>query len=107
MSIAKEMKKIQDTVLDLLKSDLKYRDSDRILCCKIWSMELGGVEATKEIKAYEFLCEYSQPKSKLTNVVSIVRVRRKIQKENKDLRGTKYKGKEKEAEEVKEFLGYH
>lgn len=106
MSIAKEMESIQDTVLELLESDVKYRDSDRILCCKIWSMELGGVEKTKEMTAYDFLCEYSYPNSKLTNVVSIVRVRRKIQKENVALRGTKYKGKAIEAEGVKEFLGY-
>jgi|TARA_R110000868_G_scaffold246382_2_gene503028 hypothetical protein len=107
MSIAKEMKNIQDTVLELLKLDMKYRDSDRVLCCKIWSMQMGELRVIKEMSAYDLLCEYSQPKSKLTNVVSIVRVRRRIQKENKELRGTKYKGKNKEAEEVKEFLGYH
>ena len=107
MSLAKEMKSIQGVVLELLKLDVKYRDSDRILCCKIWSLEMGGLQALKETTAYDFLCEYSIIKSKLTNFESISRVRRKLQNQNVELRGKNYKKKHKEEKEVKQFLGYH
>jgi hypothetical protein len=108
MSAAKEMEKIADVVLQLLEKEARYRDSDRMLCCKIWAEEIGGVNNLKNISAYDFLCEYAKPnkETKLTNVVSIVRVRRKIQQERIDLRGKNFKGKEAEAKSVKSHLGY-
>lgn len=107
MSISKEMKSIEGVVLELLKLDAKYKDSDRILCCKIWSEKMGGLQPLKEMTAYDFLCEYSNSKSKLTNAESISRVRRRLQKEKVELRGKNYKEKHKEIDNVKEFLAHH
>lgn len=108
MSIAKEMEKVADIVLQLLEECPKYRDSDRMLCCRIWSEEMGDIQALKNMSAYDFLCEYAKPNkdTRLTNVVSIVRVRRKIQKERPDLRGLNYKGKKEESVAVQSHLGY-
>lgn len=108
MGIANEIKNIEQLVQKLLESENRYRESDRVLCAKIWSMEIGGLEKTKEITAFELLSNYASGgnKSVLTNAVSIVRARRKIQKANVHLRGANYKGKDDEADDVKSFLGY-
>jgi hypothetical protein len=108
MRVSKEILKIETVVKQLLESNPKYRDSDRVLCAKIWSMEIGGIERTKEITAFELLSNYASGgnKSILTNAVSIVRARRKVQKENITLRGANYKGNDDEADDVKSALGY-
>jgi hypothetical protein len=108
MSTTKQMERVKEVVLDLLKQDAKYRDSDRKLCCKVWSIEMGGNIERGEMTAYQFLCEYSKSNSdsKLSNVASIERVRRKLQEEFPELRGKNYKGKKAEEEAVQGFLGY-
>lgn len=108
MGVAKEIENIESIVRSLLESHPKYRESDRVLCAKIWSMQLGGIEKTKEITAFELLSNYASGgnKSILTNAVSIVRARRELQKKNKHLRGANYRGNEEEADEVKKTLGY-
>lgn len=106
MAISKEMKQVRAMVLDLLETNPKYRDSDKMLCAKIWAIQMGGMDKLKNISAYDFLSEYVQKKSKLFNVVSIVRVRRKIQEENPKLQGTKWKEKNEEQAEVVKVLGY-
>jgi len=108
MGIAKEIENIESIVKKLLESNPKYRESDRVLCAKIWSIEIGGLERTKEITAFDLLSDYASggSKSLLTNAVSIVRARRKLQKENKSLRGANYRGNDDEADDVKRSLGY-
>jgi hypothetical protein len=106
MSISKQIKQLRPLVLELLTKNPKYRDSDKMLCARLWSTQLGGVEKLKTLTTYEFLIIFSQPKSKLYNVVSIVRVRRKLQEELPELRGTKYKEKHDAQGNVKRALGY-
>ena len=108
MGVANEILNIEQLVIQLLESNPKYRESDRVLCAKIWSMEIGGIEKTKDITAYELLSNYASGgnKSLLTNAVSIVRARRKVQKANVNLRGANYKGNDDEADDVKSALGY-
>jgi hypothetical protein len=106
MSISKQIKQLRPLVLELLTKNPKYRDSDKMLCARLWSTQLGGVEKLKTLTTYEFLIIFSQPNSKLYNVVSIVRVRRKLQEELPELRGTKYKEKHDAQGNVKRALGY-
>jgi hypothetical protein len=109
MSITNQMEQVGDLVHKLLLEDEKYRDSDRKLCCKIWSIELcGSIEGTRRLSAFDFFCEYSKPnaQSKLTSTASIERVRRKLQEEFPELRGKSYKGKKSKENEVKSYLGY-
>jgi hypothetical protein len=106
MSISKQIKQLRPMVLELLTKNPKYRDSDKMLCARLWSTQLGGVEKLKTLSTFDFLITFSQPNSKLYNVVSIVRVRRKLQEELPELRGTKYKEKHDAQGNVKRALGY-
>lgn len=106
MSVSKEIKQVRAMVLELLQTNPKYRDSDKMLCSKIWAIQMGGMDKIKNLSAYDFLTEYVQKKSKLFNVVSIVRVRRKIQEETPELRGTKWKERNEEQGDVIKALGY-
>lgn len=107
MSTVKQMQKIGDMVHQLLLTDKRYRDSDRQLCCKVWSLELG-IDKDQPVSAYDFLCEYakSNDRSRLTSAESITRVRRKLQEKYEALRGENYKDKETEVRAVQGFLGY-
>jgi hypothetical protein len=106
MSISKQIKQLRPMVLELLTKNPKYRDSDKMLCARLWSTQLGGVDKLKTLSTFDFLITFSQPNSKLYNVVSIVRVRRKLQEELPELRGTKYKEKHDAQGNVKRALGY-
>ena len=100
------MKGITKVVHALLLEDVKYRDSDRILVARIWADQMGGKDRLRVMSAFDLMCEYAKPKSKLTNAVSIVRVRRALQEDNVHLQGKSYKARKKASKEVKEVLGY-
>lgn len=106
MGISKEIKKIQSLVQELLESDPKYRDCDKVLSAKIWSIQMGGFEALKSTNAFDFLCEYVKKKGKLYSQESIGRARRKIQENHPELRGKSYRKKKEQEAEVKMVLGY-
>lgn len=106
MSVAKEMRGIAKKVHALLVEDVKYRDSDRVLIARIWADQMGGKDKLRVISAFDLMCEYARSESKLTNVVSIVRVRRALQKANVHLRGKSFETRAKASKEVKEVLGY-
>jgi hypothetical protein len=106
MSVAKEMKGIRKVVHALLVENVRYRDSDRVLVARIWSDEMGGKDALKTISGFDLMCEYVNDKSKLTNAVSIVRMRRDIQEHNVELQGKSYIARKKASKDVKKFLGY-
>ena len=106
MSVAKEMRGIAKKVHALLLEDVKYRDSDRVLIARIWADQMGGKDKLRVISAFDLMCEYAKSESKLTNVVSIVRVRRKLQEDNEHLQGKSYVKRRKAEKEVRDFLGY-
>ena len=106
MAISKEIKQIQGLVKQLLESDQRYRDCDKVLSAKIWSIQMGGMEMLHKMTAYDFLCEYVKRKGKLFSQESIGRARRKLQEQNPELRGKSYKKKKEKVAEVKEVLGY-
>ena len=102
--ISAELKTLYDTVKELLESRPLYRDNDKALSCKIWTEELGGMEAVKNISAYDFMVKYS--KGELYSQESIGRVARMLKEDNPELRGEKYKERLKQMEEVQKELGY-
>ena len=69
-------------IKDLLRSNKKYRKSDRVLMARIWYEDLGY--KIHEMSAIELLMELS--KGNLSNWETITRLRRKIQSENLELR---------------------
>lgn len=107
MGVSKEIKQIQGLVKELLENDPKYRDCDKTLSAKIWSIQLGGMEKLHGMTAYDFLCEYVKTKGKLYSQESIGRARRKLQEQNINLRGKSYKEKKAKQKDVKEVLGYN
>lgn len=106
MRISEQIKNLKEIVTALLKSDERYRDSDKKLSAKIWSIQYGGIDKLKNISAYEFLSEYAREDSELLSQESIGRARRKLQEENPELRGNKYQDKQEEQKEVLNVLGY-
>jgi len=106
MSIAKEIKKINPLVRELLEKEPRYRDCDKTLSARIWAIQMGGYEPLEKMTAMQFLTEYVKTNGKLFSQESIGRARRKIQEENVELRGKSYKKKKSKTTEVKEVLGY-
>ena len=106
MSIAKEIKKIQPLVKELLELDSRYRDCDKMLSARIWAEQMGGYGVLEKISAMSFLTEYVKLKGKLFSQESIGRARRKLQEENVELRGKSYKKKKAKTKDVKDALGY-
>jgi hypothetical protein len=110
MSIGKELNELLhlNTIVEtLLRSNAMYRDCDKKLCARIWSHQMGGTNVVERISAYDFLVEYTKPNSKLYSQESIGRARRKLQEENPELRGTKYRQRQEESRPVQLSLGYN
>jgi hypothetical protein len=107
MKIEIEIDVLQDVVEKLLYADEKYRDSDKMLCARIWTTQSGGLDKIKKLSAYDFLCEYVKPDSIYYSQESIGRARRKLQEENPHLRGKFYREKQNKTKDVQQVLGYN
>ena len=100
------MKNIPSTYYKLIKSLLiekeAYRDDDELLTARVWFDELKyelAVDPYTE-SSVAFMQLYS--KGKITTADTITRARRKVQEENKELRGNNYvERKGKKQQEVK------
>tara|TARA_R100000655_G_scaffold32162_1_gene63950 strand:+ start:1159 stop:1467 length:309 start_codon:yes stop_codon:yes gene_type:complete len=81
------------------------RDDDNRLCSNIWNEEIKKYIITKESSYKDFLRLYSL--GRLTAATSIRRARAKLQEENPEYRGKKYKyRKTKIQDEYKKEYGY-
>ena len=98
--------KTKEEIKKLLTQDERLRDSDAKLIARFWTNELQRKNIdTKDITAHEFLKMYAT--NKLHNVEGLTRMRRKVQEENKHLRGQFYKGRQTtKQDEWKAKLGY-
>tara|TARA_R100000664_G_C2701740_1_gene101816 strand:- start:38 stop:346 length:309 start_codon:yes stop_codon:yes gene_type:complete len=98
--------KTKEEITKLLKQDERLRDSDAKLIARFWTNELQRKNIdTKDITAHEFLKMYAT--NKLHNVEGLTRMRRKVQEENKDLRGNVYFERQTiRQKKMKEKLGY-
>lgn len=103
MTISQEIENLQDLVYELLVNDKRLRESDRKLSARVWSIQLGGLDKLKSETAYDFLCLYTEEK-KLFSQESIGRARRLIQENHAELRGSNYKERQEEQENVKRVV---
>ena len=101
-----EIGNVQELVRELLEQDPKYRDCDKTLSAKVWSIQMGGYNILENMTAFAFLCEYVRRDSNLYSQESIGRARRKIQEEHPHLRGKNYRKRQDNTEAVKKSLGY-
>ena len=104
MPVAQQIDTLYMIVKTLLEKDSRLRNSDKRLSCRIWSEQLGGLDATRKITAYDFMCKYAT--EELFNQESIGRARRAVQEDFAELRGTNYSKKQSHQEEVQKELGY-
>ena len=98
--------KTKEIVKNLLIQKPHLRDSDPKLIATYWFNELKkkNIDPT-EINGLEFMKMFAD--SKLTNIKTIERMRRKLQEEHPDLRGKLYKvRKETIQDQWKKDLGY-
>tara|TARA_R100000781_G_C4064620_1_gene122286 strand:+ start:796 stop:1104 length:309 start_codon:yes stop_codon:yes gene_type:complete len=81
--------KTKDEVKNLLIKAPHLRDSDQKLIATFWFNELKAKSIDPdEITCYEFMKMFAE--SKLTNIKTIERMRRKIQEESPEFRGQVY-----------------
>ena len=98
--------KTKEEVEKLLEIKPHLRDSDPKLIATYWFNELKrkNIEPT-EINGLEFMKMFAD--SKLTNIKTIERMRRKLQEEKPNLRGKLYRArKETIQDQWKKDLGY-
>mgnify|MGYP003134190393 FL=1 len=98
--------KTKEEVEKLLEIKPHLRDSDPKLIATYWFNELKrkNIEPT-EINGLEFMKMFAD--SKLTNIKTIERMRRKLQEEQPNLRGKLYRArKETIQDQWKKDLGY-
>ncbi len=93
----------KDVIIDLLTNKEHLRDNDQALIANIWWRELV-TQGKDKSTAFEMLKVFSE--GKLSNPESIRRSRQKIQEEQPELRGTSYRARHREQDNVKEQLGY-
>ena len=98
--------KTKEAVKNLLIQKPHLRDSDSKLIATYWFNELKKNNINpSEINGLEFMKMFAD--SKLTNIKTIERMRRKLQEEHPDLRGKLYKvRKETIQDQWKKDLGY-
>ena len=107
-------KKLQETVREILTEYPDARDCDRVLTAIIWGKETEyelnkKPEATTEFNAKyvnwylgQFLHQYALGRFTLAD--SITRARRKLQEEDKTLRGKNWYKRKGRAEEVRQEI---
>lgn len=91
-----------DLVKDLLEQKTQYRDCYYKLLTRVWWDE---IKRSKTMTAKEFLTQLRD--KQLSHPESIMRVRRKVEKEHEHLRGVTYAARKvNEQNKVKKELGY-
>lgn len=100
MSVSTEINELESAVQECLQKDYRLRDSDKKLCARIWTIQLGGLNELKAMSAYDFFIKYTDDSNPLYSQESIGRCRRKLQEENPLLRGSKWAERHAEQENV-------
>jgi hypothetical protein len=93
----KQIIKTKDQVKSLLEMEEGLRDNDTRLIAIYWAYEIG-IEQLKGLSANDFLANVAA--GKLTPADTITRARRKVQEDNEELRGVKYKKRKAAAEQL-------
>ena len=98
MATFNEMKKIKDKVAYLLEVKESLRDDDNKLIASFFINEIGRAKIDT-MSAMDLLTLMGF--GKLTSTESIRRVRCKLQEDRPELRGTNYKERQEEANDVR------
>ena len=100
-----KINKTKDKVIYLLKRYPDLRDDDSRLVANYWNNELQakGINTGKG-RMYELLQMIAA--KELATPESIVRMRRKVQEDMVELRGSEYMRRHKEQKQVQQDLGY-
>ena len=93
MKQLQRMVNVKPNVKNLLTKYSSLRDSDRLLVAEFWKQELKALKTTDLLMMLKV--------GKLTSYDTITRVRRKVQEENKNLRGKLYKERKIIGKKVK------
>lgn len=101
----KGIKEITKKVVEVLRREPAYRDSDEKLTACIWylQMKADGKDLEK-LSAIEFMHLYAEKKLVLGD--TITRCRRKAQQDHPELRGDTWQARHKNQAKVKKDLGY-
>ena len=96
-----QINKTKDRVKRLLTRRSELRDNDNRLIAVFWGHEIGAT-TLENLSALDLLDKIAT--GQLTAGDTITRARRKVQEENEELRGVKYKARERAAEEVRQGI---
>tara|TARA_R110000796_G_scaffold17226_1_gene53170 strand:- start:1077 stop:1394 length:318 start_codon:yes stop_codon:yes gene_type:complete len=96
-------KTLLKTIRNILNEEIKTRDNDRLLHCNVWWYEIQKLFPTQaEAACQDFLRIYND--GHLTPPSTISRARRKLQEEDKTLRGESWYKRKGRAEEFKQEM---
>lgn len=98
------IKRVKDTVLELLELYEKARDNDQFLMLCVWNRQNSKLNTRSGTSYVDFVKDFQS--GKLSTPESITRARRSLQNEFEHLRGKKYNSRMNEQERVKKDLGY-
>ena len=101
MSMFNEMKNIKDKIEYLLETKPHLRDCDSKLIATLYYFEIGK-NKLDDLTGFDVLNLIAE--NKLTNSGSVIRVRRKLQVDNPDLRGLSYKKRHNESEHIRKNI---
>lgn len=104
MTYFEKLKDDKARVEYLLKNFELTRESDSMLIATFYFHESGGDDFIKSQTAYQFLNDLAT--GKYTPASSIIRNRRKLQEQNKELRGNNYEERIKSGEDTRENIKY-
>jgi hypothetical protein len=96
---------IKKTVIELLTQYSDFKDNDQQLVAWFWKLEMeahGYPASSTQTQTFFKLMAFG----KLTSADTITRVRRLVQEETPELRGTKYNQRQDKQSSVKKDLGY-
>lgn len=98
----KIMKDIKEEIKNLLTDYPEYRDNDLKLIAAFYYKLHGGRAVFDNKTALQFLKEFSEGKYIFPD--TITRIRRMVQEENENLRGTKYYERKKLDKDTKQNI---
>lgn len=88
---------LKNEVRDYLKTSMECRESDEVLCAAIWRSQINKMQG---MNLYSFISLYEH--KKVATAGSITRVRRLLQEQNPELRGSNWTKRHEQEQVVRE-----
>jgi hypothetical protein len=102
MNNFENLKDKKQVVASILQRYKCTKDSDGALIATFYLNEVGGKDTLQQMSAYDFLKMLSE--DRLTPASTIIRVRRKLQEDYVELRGTKYEDRTNAGEDTRKKI---